>query len=341
MKTRNSKTVANNKIQTTSKPAQSAKRGRCKKKQDTIATFSQIIDDLLNDANNLQGKYYFYWTFIIRHNFYNSPLNKEDKYEVDSISESSQSSIIIPLRQLSPDLRLRNESPTLRSRILSQVIPLSKSRFAPTQYLSPALESRFASSRHSSPALESRINTQNDFTSFYQNSINPMITSLKKSSALELMNLSMKIPATDSLQLTPSTSLALSSIAQDQYEKKTKASQDYLEKLKSEGIEWLQVAKRHFGDFCNKLINNIEELVKDFKKKRICSTTSLLQKEKIIAFADESATVNILNRVFAINYTTRDVEGTRALDRLTKKYCHSITKWQKFHQQYAIIILYI
>ncbi|CAG8828702.1 23808_t:CDS:2, partial [Dentiscutata erythropus] len=56
-------TVANNKIQTTSKPNQSTKRNHKRKKVDhssvdnlqkknTVASFSQIIDDLLNNANN-------------------------------------------------------------------------------------------------------------------------------------------------------------------------------------------------------------------------------------------------------------------------------------------------
>ncbi|CAG8481226.1 19177_t:CDS:2 [Dentiscutata erythropus] len=97
--------------------------------------------------------------------------NKRDDNEVDSISELSQSSIIIPSQQLSPDLRLRNESPTLRSKISFQVM-------TPLRQLSPALESRFAPSKCSSPALGSRINIQNDFTSFYQNSINLMIAPL-------------------------------------------------------------------------------------------------------------------------------------------------------------------
>ncbi|KAF0543550.1 hypothetical protein F8M41_003826 [Gigaspora margarita] len=122
MKTKNSKTLANNKIQTTSKPAKSAK------------------------------------------------LQKEARYnyddEVNSISELSQSSIIIPLRQLSLDLKLKNKSLTLMSKILFQEITLSRLLFAPTGHLLPA--------------LGSRINTQNDFTSCYQPSINPKITLLRK-----------------------------------------------------------------------------------------------------------------------------------------------------------------
>ncbi|CAG8765142.1 10361_t:CDS:2 [Dentiscutata erythropus] len=256
----------------------------------------------------------------------------------------------------------------------------------PSRQLLSALKSRFAPSKRSSPALGSRINIQNDFTSFYQNSINLMIASLRKSSASEpnysnnafnhfnsnnivissifnemliyhiclwlyanpnilqlanSMNLSMQTLAADGLQFTPSIFSALSSTAQDQYDKK--AFEDLVRQIikcdlnLAKGIEWLQVAKRHFGNFRNKLINNIEELVEDFKKKELgYSTTSSLQKEEIIAFVDESVTINILNwwlnatnedelhaqnsishlcifiqSVFAINYTTRDIEKTK------------------------------
>jgi hypothetical protein len=36
----------------------------------------------------------------------------------------------------------------------------------------------------------------------------------------------------------------------------------------AEGIEWLQTANRHFGDFRNKFVNSIEDLVKNFKEAR-------------------------------------------------------------------------
>ena len=35
----------------------------------------------------------------------------------------------------------------------------------------------------------------------------------------------------------------------------------------TEGIEWLRVANRNFGDFRNKFVDSIELLVKSFKEK--------------------------------------------------------------------------
>ncbi|CAG8841194.1 13857_t:CDS:2, partial [Gigaspora margarita] len=52
----------------------------------------------------------------------------------------------------------------------------------------------------------------------------------------------------------------------------------------AEGIEWLQTANRYFGDFQNKLVNNVEDLINEFKEER--STEGTLQKEEIITFVD-------------------------------------------------------
>jgi hypothetical protein len=74
-----------------------------------------------------------------------------------------------------------------------------------------------------------------------------------------------------------------------------------------------------------------------------CSLTSPLQKEEIIKFVDESATVQVLNRwlnatnmaelkaqgtlshlrqfvqhAFVVNYESRNIEETKTLDKLTK-----------------------
>ncbi|CAG8760337.1 4975_t:CDS:2 [Gigaspora margarita] len=172
------------------------------------------------------------------------------------------------------------------SRILFQVM-------IPSGQLLPALESRFAPTRHLSPALGSRINTQNDFTSFYQYSINPMIT-LRKSSASELNysnNTFNHFNSNNIVILSIFNKMSIYQICLWLY-----ANPNILQLADTKGIEWLQVAKRHFGDFCNKLINNNAELVKDFKKKSTYSTTSPLQKEEIIAFVDKSATINTLNQ---------------------------------------------
>ncbi|CAG8563758.1 5958_t:CDS:2 [Racocetra persica] len=138
------------------------------------------------------------------------------------------------------------------------------------------------------------------------------------------MNFSMQTPAADSSRFTLSILSAISTTISNPYDK-------------------LQIATKHFGDFHNKLINNVEKLVKEFKEKRTCSITSPLQKEEIIAFVDESTTINMLNQwlsttnmdklraqnsisylctfiqsTFTVNYISRNFEGTKALDRLTK-----------------------
>ncbi|CAG8670745.1 84_t:CDS:2, partial [Cetraspora pellucida] len=46
---------------------------------------------------------------------------------------------------------------------------------------------------------------------------------------------------------------------------KIKAGHDFLEELKSDGIEWLRVRNRHFGDFRNKLLDGTEDLIELFK----------------------------------------------------------------------------
>ena len=35
----------------------------------------------------------------------------------------------------------------------------------------------------------------------------------------------------------------------------------------AEGVEWLRIANRNFGDFRNKLVDSVEGLVKSFKEK--------------------------------------------------------------------------
>ncbi|CAB4382008.1 unnamed protein product [Rhizophagus irregularis] len=109
------------------------------------------------------------------------------------------------------------------------------------------------------------------------------------------------------------------------------------------GIECLKVANKNFGDSRNKLINSIMELVKSFNEQRSQNTTEPLQKDEITKFVDESVTIHVLSRwlnatnidelkaqhslphlrrfvqhAFVINYKERNIEGTKALDKLTK-----------------------
>ncbi|PKC13239.1 hypothetical protein RhiirA5_410833 [Rhizophagus irregularis] len=111
----------------------------------------------------------------------------------------------------------------------------------------------------------------------------------------------------------------------------------------AEGIEWLHTANRHFGDFRNKLVNSVEKLIENFKEKRNLPMMSSLQKDELISFVDESVTAHVLSRwlnatnldelqaqgsmsrlckfiqhAFAVNYSARDTEKTKTLDKLTK-----------------------
>ncbi|RIA82773.1 hypothetical protein C1645_834829 [Glomus cerebriforme] len=98
---------------------------------------------------------------------------------------------------------------------------------------------------------------------------------------------------------------------------------------------------KHFGDFRNKLVNSVIDLINNFKEKR--NLVNPLQKEEIIAFVDESAAIHVLSQwlnatnmkelraqnllpylcrfiwhAFAINYSSKDTEKMKTLDKITK-----------------------
>ncbi|GBC01033.1 hypothetical protein RclHR1_04040003 [Rhizophagus clarus] len=150
------------------------------------------------------------------------------------------------------------------------------------------------------------------------------------------MHISMQVPVANGGQfaLSPISS-NLSNMSQNQ-EDKTKAYRDYLDKLKSEGIECIKVANKNLGDSCNKLINGIMKLSKLFKEQRSRNTTGPLQKDEIVKFMDESVTIQVLSRwlnamnmgelkeqhllphlrkfvqhALVINYEGRNVEGKK------------------------------
>ncbi|CAG8712522.1 3729_t:CDS:2, partial [Dentiscutata erythropus] len=262
-----------------------------KKKQEIVASSSsQIIDELLNNANNLQ----------------------DDNEEVISVGKLSQSVLTSP-RQLSP---------VLESRIVSQLLSSPSRQQSPTQItfqitipsrqLSSALESRVVSPKQLSLTLGMLLTSDSNFSNNTLGQFNPnRITALSPFNEMSIYQASA-----DGSQFMSSNSMTL--ITAPNQDDKAKASRDYLKELKClflRGIKWLQIAKKHFGDFRNKLVNDIENLVKDFKKIRARPVSSPLQKEEIIAFVNE---VKTLNSAFAVNYTLRDTEGTKALDRLTK-----------------------
>ena len=93
----------------------------------------------------------------------------------------------------------------------------------------------------------------------------------------------------------------------------------------AEGVEWLRIANRNFGDFRNKLVDGVEGLVKSFKEKlsrfifiysddlqliyciqlninangfnnRERRTSSISRKDLIKEFIDEDTTINVLQR---------------------------------------------
>ncbi|PKY57058.1 hypothetical protein RhiirA4_477860 [Rhizophagus irregularis] len=109
------------------------------------------------------------------------------------------------------------------------------------------------------------------------------------------MHLSMQTPVVEGLRLMPSTVSEFLTTPQHQ-ENKMQSCCDFLEELKylflriwnpqkcvleelirkvikcelnsAEGIEWLHTANRHFGDFRNKLVNGIVDLIDNFKESR-------------------------------------------------------------------------
>ncbi|GES74616.1 hypothetical protein GLOIN_2v1840368 [Rhizophagus clarus] len=168
---------------------------------------------------------------------------------------------------------------------------------------------------------------------------NPNILQLANS-----MNLFMKSAVVDgsfsTSQILPIASQPI--IRED----KAKVGRDFLEELKClfllDGIEWLRIGNRHFGDFRNKLLDGIESLIESFKETRNDSTT-LPRKEEVDKFIDEETTKIVLRRwlnatrldelkaegsliylcrfvrsAFFINYRARDPEKTKLLDNITK-----------------------
>ncbi|PKB98959.1 hypothetical protein RhiirA5_403786 [Rhizophagus irregularis] len=192
------------------------------------------------------------------------------------------------------------------------------------------------------------------------------------------MHLSMQTPVVEGARFISSIS-AGSSITTSNQEFKTKACRDFLEELKclflrvrnppkTKGIEWLHTANRHFGDFRNKLVNSVENLVENFKEKRTLSMTSPLQREEIISFVDETVTAHVLSRwlsatnvdelhtlgsmsclckfiqnAFAVNYSARDTAKTKTLDKLTKdkKLCEQFALVMKFRVYCIYLIISI
>ncbi|UZO03510.1 uncharacterized protein OCT59_023917 [Rhizophagus irregularis] len=182
------------------------------------------------------------------------------------------------------------------------------------------------------------------------------------------MHLSMQTPVVEGARFISSIS-AGSSITTSNQEFKTKVCRDFLEELKSKGIEWLHTANRHFGDFRNKLVNSVENLVENFKEKRTLSMTSPLQREEIISFVDETVTAHVLSRwlsatnvdelhtlgsmsclckfiqnAFAVNYSARDTAKTKTLDKLTKdikKLCEQFALVMKFRVYCIYLIISI
>ena len=191
------------------------------------------------------------------------------------------------------------------------------------------------------------------------------------------MHLSMQTPVIEGSRFTPSVSPGLPGLLITPNQENKKASCDFLEELKclflrvrnppkssleelirqvlkcelnsAEGIEWLHTANRHFGDFRNKLVNGIENLVENFKEKRSWlvlnifvpfvvflgrlffndiiniinyRSVSPLQKGEIIAFVNESATAYVLSRW--LNATNIDeLEARGSMSHLCKFVQHA------------------
>ncbi|CAG8606307.1 3749_t:CDS:2, partial [Cetraspora pellucida] len=277
-----------------------------KKKQRAVASSSsQVIDELLNDSDDLQDVDDF--------------QNDYETASLDGLQSSPTLELsIVPPRCLSPILDSRTntniQNDFYHSLISSTVAPLRKSSTLETNSSNNML-GHFDLNNTVIPSPFSDM-------SIYQICL-WLCSNLNILQLANCMNFSMQTLAADGSRFTPSILPAISTTISNPYDK-TKASRDYLEELKclflrvrnpprkvienlvrqiikcdlnsAEEIEWLQIATKHFGDFCNKLINSVEKLVEEFKEKRIRSITSPLQKEEIIVFVDESTTINMLNR---------------------------------------------
>ncbi|KAF0500669.1 hypothetical protein F8M41_020205 [Gigaspora margarita] len=144
---------------------------------------------------------------------------------------------------------------------------------------------------------------------------------------LQLANHNELIDANYGLQFIPSISSALSTTMQNQTDKIS------------------SLFSRFVLNISTSLKDTLVTFATNFKNEKTRPTVSLLQKEEIIAFVNESATLDVLNRwlsamnidklraqnsishlckfiqsAFAVNYRSRDIERTRALDRLTKNF---------------------
>ncbi|CAB5355701.1 unnamed protein product [Rhizophagus irregularis] len=109
--------------------------------------------------------------------------------------------------------------------------------------------------------------------------------------------------------------------------------------------EMISTSGRNFSDFRNKFLDNIEEAVTIFKKKRVGENENIrhLEGHEINLFINENLMLNILQRwlsatnmtelkanhslrtlqkfvqkAFVVNYNSRDVDATKALDKMTK-----------------------
>ncbi|CAG8625361.1 3502_t:CDS:2, partial [Dentiscutata erythropus] len=322
------------------------KKGRKKKAQKIVEPLS------LNDSNdNVQGKNkrdpQDFTITSLRPSTLETEANNQNMQTL-----SSKSSLIYYRPVLARESRIDFDFSNRSSRMNPTTVPDSR---ANDQFDHISLNNTLRS-RPMSP-LASRNNSMNilmnDICNTTNNSIHHFGTINK---------------VVEGSQLTSSI-LFRSNTIQNQENNKTKDCHDFLEELKYlflcvrnphksafeelvqkifkcelnsvEGIKWLHIAIKHFRDFRNKLVNNVEDLVGDFKNQR--STTGSLQKEEIIAFVNESATVKVLERwlnatnieelkaqnsihylykfiqrAFAINYLSRDTERTKTLDNLMK-----------------------
>ncbi|CAG8731356.1 20604_t:CDS:2 [Rhizophagus irregularis] len=334
-----------------------AKRGRKKKQEMVAPPASQIISELLPiitllTRTNSQNQKDDALSNSRANNSFDYISSNESTPALESRNE------FVPLirtsRTVSPVLESRNEfvlshrtrsAVDLRNDISNEYIHLNRN----SSSVSDSRENRINiinntrnmmnTSRHHFDTTTKVVPSPFDEMTIYQLCswlcANPDILQLANN-----MHSSMQTPVVKGLRLMTSTTPGSLTMPQHQ-ENKMQSCRDFLEELKclflrvrnpqkrvleelirkvikcelnsAEGIEWLHTANRHFGDFRNKLVN--DESVAEHVLSWWINATNL---DELRAKNSMYYLCKFIRHTFAINYSLKDTEGTKALDKITK-----------------------
>ncbi|RGB31936.1 hypothetical protein C1646_763519 [Rhizophagus diaphanus] len=325
------------------------KRG-CKKKQEAVAPpSSQIITELLKNDDVSNDNYVLNGNNVLNDNFLNDDVPNDDVPD-DDVPNDDVPDDDVPINDhiLNDDDILNDEPSTIavpfrlvttqKTGSNSQNMSMFDSKanvqiqndFIPLNRTAPSRPILISDSRKNSPidyyrptltAKESK----NEFN--FLNRTSRTISALESKFATS----NEAMPSSRSTRTTPLRSkdraeMSLSSYLESSVEELIRKVINY-ELNSAEGIEWLHIANRHFGDFRNKLVNGVEDLIKNFKEKRLSlsATAHVLSQwlnatniDELWAQNSMHYLCNFIQHAFTINYSSRDTEKTKSLDRLTK-----------------------